>query len=110
MWEGYRATTADGQDDPRNTYTGQHPTNLLYVDEITPQSFGALIAAYEHKVFTQGVIWNLNSFDQPGVEKGKNLAVEVLKVLDGEVATKFDASTDAITTRMKEKDDSNDHD
>src|SRR5690554_4572660 len=59
MWEGYRATTADGQDDPRNTYTGQHPTNLLYLDELTPHSFGALIAAYEHKVFTQGVIWGI---------------------------------------------------
>jgi|SRR5690554_621038 len=100
MWEGYRATTADGQDDPRNTYSGQHPTNLLYVDELTPQSFGALIAAYEHKVFTQGVIWGINSFDQPGVEKGKNCAKDILAVIDGDKDHDFDASTDRIIRRM----------
>lgn len=100
MWEGFRAVGLDGQEDPRNTYTGQHPTNLLYVDELTPQSFGALIAVYEHKVFTQGVIWGINSFDQPGVEKGKNCAKDILAVIDGVKSQSFDASTDRIIRRM----------
>lgn len=100
MWEGFRAVGPDGQEDPRNTYTGQHPTNLLYVDELTPQSFGALIAVYEHKVFTQGVIWGINSFDQPGVEKGKNCAKDILAVIDGVKSQSFDASTDRIIRRM----------
>ena len=85
---------------PRDHYHGEHPSNLLYVDELTPQSFGALIAAYEHKVFTQGVIWQLNSFDQPGVELGKKVAKDVLKVIDGNAEQSFDPSTDAIINRM----------
>lgn len=83
-----------------DTYPGQHPTNLLYVDELTPESFGALIAAYEHKVFAQGVMWNINSFDQPGVELGKQIAKEVLAVLDGHNEASFDDSTDTIIKRM----------
>jgi len=95
MWEGIQSPQ-----DPSNAYVGGHPTNLLYVDELTPQSFGALIAAYEHKVFTQGVIWGINSFDQPGVEKGKKCAVEILEVIDGNAETSFDSSTDSIIKRM----------
>lgn len=91
MWLG------DGAD-----YPGQHPSNLLFVDELTPQSFGALIAAYEHKVFTQGVIWNINSYDQPGVERGKQIAKTVLAVLNGANEQSFDESTDRIIARMKE--------
>jgi glucose-6-phosphate isomerase len=95
MWEGAQSAEA-----PRNAYIGGHPTNLLYVDELTPQSFGALIAAYEHKVFTQGVIWGINSFDQPGVEKGKKCAVDILDVIDGNSSMVFDPSTDNIIKRM----------
>ncbi|CAB0151191.1 Glucose-6-phosphate isomerase [Pseudidiomarina piscicola] len=83
-----------------DNYPGKHPSNLLYVDELTPQSFGALIAAYEHKVFCQGVIWDINSFDQPGVELGKKVAKEVLAVVDGEREASFDESTDSIIERM----------
>ncbi|RUO56242.1 glucose-6-phosphate isomerase [Pseudidiomarina homiensis] len=89
MWFG------DGE-----SYPGQHPSNLLFVDELTPQSFGALIAAYEHKVFAQGVIWNINSFDQPGVERGKQVAKTVLSVLNGESDEAFDPSTVSIIRRM----------
>jgi glucose-6-phosphate isomerase len=96
MWEG-----SENKASPRDHYPGGHPSNLLIMDELTPESFGALIAAYEHKVFTQGVIWNLNSFDQPGVEKGKKIAMNVLRVLDGESDESFDESTDAIIQRMK---------
>ena len=82
------------------SYPGQHPSNLLFVDELTPQSFGALIAAYEHKVFTQGVIWNINSFDQPGVERGKQIAKTVLAAMNGASDETFDESTDSIISRM----------
>ncbi len=95
MWEG-----SQNAESPRDNYPGGHPSNLLIMDELTPESFGALIAAYEHKVFTQGVIWGLNSFDQPGVEKGKKIAMDVLKVLDGDSDESFDESTDAVIKRM----------
>ncbi|MRJ45146.1 glucose-6-phosphate isomerase [Idiomarina loihiensis] len=96
MWDG-----SENADSPSDHYPGGHPSNLLIMDELTPESFGALIAAYEHKVFTQGVIWGLNSFDQPGVEKGKKIAMDVLRVLDGESDQSFDESTDAIIQRMR---------
>lgn len=96
MWEGSESRTS-----PRDHYPGGHPSNLLIMDELTPESFGALIAAYEHKVFTQGVIWKLNSFDQPGVEKGKKIAMDVLNVLDGKSEESFDASTDAVIDRIR---------
>ncbi|MGX5913974.1 glucose-6-phosphate isomerase [Aliidiomarina sp. Khilg15.8] len=81
---------------PRDYYPGGHPSNLLAVDELTPETFGALVAAYEHKVFVQGVIWRLNSFDQPGVERGKKIAVEVLERMRGKSQQSFDASTENI--------------
>ncbi|MGM0906933.1 MAG: glucose-6-phosphate isomerase [Pseudomonadota bacterium] len=96
MWEG-----SENEDSPRDNYPGGHSSNLLIMDELTPESFGSLIAAYEHKVFTQGVIWNLNSFDQPGVEKGKKIAMDVLRVLGGESDESFDQSTDAVIQRMR---------
>ncbi|WP_258807311.1 glucose-6-phosphate isomerase [Pseudidiomarina sp. CB1] len=89
MWFG------DGE-----SYPGLHPSNLLFVDELTPQSFGALIAAYEHKVFAQGVIWNINSFDQPGVELGKKVAKEVLAVIKGTSHESFDDSTQSMIQRL----------
>jgi glucose-6-phosphate isomerase len=60
-------------------YPGNRPSSILTVDKVTPRNVGRLIALYEHKVFTQGVIWNLNSYDQWGVELGKQLANEILK-------------------------------
>lgn len=77
-------------------YPGGHPSNLLAIEELTPESFGALVAAYEHKVFVQGVIWQLNSFDQPGVERGKQIATEVLDRMRGKNDLQFDASTEAL--------------
>lgn len=86
-------------DEPRDFYPGQHPSNLLAIDELTPETFGALVAAYEHKVFVQGVVWQLNSFDQPGVERGKKIAVDVLERMRGESDEPFDPSTEAILAR-----------
>ncbi|EGN74618.1 glucose-6-phosphate isomerase [Idiomarina sp. A28L] len=81
---------------PTEHYPGKHPTSLFALKELTPESFGAMIAAYEHKIFVQGLIWSLNSFDQPGVEQGKKVAITALKRMHGESDEQFDASTDAI--------------
>lgn len=92
---------SDNAESPRDHYPGGHPSSLLYMEELTPETFGALIAAYEHKVFTQGVYWQLNSFDQPGVELGKKCAVEILDTLNGEQSPEFDESTNAIIEKAR---------
>ena len=94
MWFGAKNTES-----PRDHYPGGHPSNLLMMDELTPESFGELIAAYEHKVFVQGVYWQLNSFDQPGVEKGKKIALEVFDALQGDRKVEFDESTESVVQR-----------
>ena len=83
---------------PHKTFEGNHPTNTLLAETLTPETFGALIALYEHKVFAQGIIWNIFSFDQWGVELGKVLATQVLKELKSteEPALKHDTSTNAL--------------
>jgi glucose-6-phosphate isomerase len=74
---------AYGTDDPKlpphQQYPGNRPSSILYLDKVDAGNLGRLIALYEHKVFTQGVIWNINSFDQFGVELGKELATRILK-------------------------------
>jgi glucose-6-phosphate isomerase len=74
---------AFGTDDPKlplyRQYPGNRPSSMLFVEGLNPRNLGRLIALYEHKVFTQGVIWNINSFDQWGVELGKELANKILK-------------------------------
>ncbi|BDQ29609.1 glucose-6-phosphate isomerase [Helicobacter ailurogastricus] len=78
-------------------FSGNRPSNVILLDTICPKSVGALIALYEHKIFVQGVIWNINSFDQWGVELGKELAVDILARLKGEGLTKpQDASTEHL--------------
>jgi glucose-6-phosphate isomerase len=88
---------------PHKTFEGNRPSNTLLADELSPQTFGALIALYEHKVFTQGVIWNIFSFDQWGVELGKVLAGRILKELQSVTATPLahDASTNALISRYR---------
>jgi glucose-6-phosphate isomerase len=63
---------------PHKIYKGNIPSNTLLIDELTPKNFGAMIALYEHKVFVQGSIWNINSYDQWGVELGKEMTKKVL--------------------------------
>jgi len=70
--------TGEFNEDIHKHYPGNNPSNTLLLDELTPHSLGMLIALYEHKVFVQGVIWNINSFDQWGVELGKRLATNLL--------------------------------
>ena len=79
---------------PHKTFSGNRPTNLILMDKVSPRNMGSLIAMYEHKVFTQGVIWGINSFDQWGVELGKQLAKTILAELTGTIdPQKHDSST-----------------
>lgn len=79
-------------------YTGNQPSSTLLLDELNPRTLGMLIALYEHKVFVQSVIWNINPFDQWGVEKGKAIANQILPILNGEPANldKLDSSTQGL--------------
>ncbi|HEY6316799.1 MAG TPA: glucose-6-phosphate isomerase [Acidimicrobiia bacterium] len=88
---------------PHRTFAGNHPTNTMLVPELTPNTLGQLIACYEHKVFTQGAVWNINSFDQWGVELGKHLALGIVPELDAtdEPALAHDSSTNALIRRYR---------
>ena len=84
-------------------FKGNKPTNSFLVKEITPLTLGNLIALYEHKIFVQGVIWNIFSFDQWGVELGKQLAKKVLPELENdEKITAHDSSTNGLINAWKE--------
>ncbi len=74
---------------------------MIVTDALTPETLGALLALFEHKTYTQGVIWGINSFDQWGVELGKNLADAILSELDGAPAGPHDPSTDALLARFR---------
>lgn len=79
---------------PHKTFSGNRPTNMILMNQISPRNMGSLIAMYEHKVFVQGIIWGINSFDQWGVELGKQLAKTILAELNGEIEPQqHDAST-----------------
>lgn len=78
---------------PHKIFEGNKPTNSILFDELTPRTLGALIALYEHKIFTQGIMWRINSFDQWGVELGKVLANVILPELKGQTDNKHDNST-----------------
>ena len=69
---------------PHRTSPGNRPTNTILAPELSPRVLGELVATYEHKVFTQGVIWGINSFDQWGVELGKSLALRIVPELTSE--------------------------
>ncbi len=87
---------------PYKTFPGDRPSNTLLLERLTPHSLGALIALYEHRVFVQGAIWNINSFDQWGVELGKQLAGRVLNGLEGTGATTdLDSSTAGLIARVR---------
>jgi glucose-6-phosphate isomerase len=88
---------------PHRTFPGNHPTNTIVAPQLTPRVLGELVATYEHKVFTQGVIWGINSFDQWGVELGKALAQRIMPELTaGESsALEHDSSTNALIRRYR---------
>ncbi len=87
---------------PFRVFEGNRPTNSILFKQLTPRTLGSLIAMYEHKIFVQGVIWNIYSFDQWGVELGKVLAKKILPELSsaGEIAS-HDASTNGLINYFK---------
>lgn len=88
---------------PYKVFEGNRPTNSILIDNLTPKTLGALIALYEHKIFAQGIMWRINSFDQWGVELGKVLANVILPELKGEADNKHDASTESLIKIYRDK-------
>lgn len=89
---------------PHRSFEGNRPSNTILFEKLTPKNLGRLIALYEHKIFVQGVIWNINSFDQWGVEYGKQIARLVLPKIQGEKTTScFDSSTNNLIDYIKKK-------
>src|SRR5216110_2217336 len=86
---------------PHRTFEGNRPTNTMLLDRLTPVALGKLVALYEHSVFTQGVVWDIDSFDQWGVELGKTLAQRIAGELRGSsaAADAHDSSTTALIRR-----------
>jgi glucose-6-phosphate isomerase len=81
---------------PFKVFEGNKPTNTLLIDQLSPMALGSLIALYEHKIFVQGVIWNIFSYDQWGVELGKQLATNILSDMEGKTKGDHDPSTQAL--------------
>jgi len=92
---------------PHKVMPGNQPTNTIIIDKLTPRSLGALIAMYEHRVFVQGVIWGIDSFDQWGVELGKQLAHNIFEDLiytdRSEAYTGYDISTKNLIEHYRRK-------
>lgn len=85
------------------TFPGNKPSNSILYRKLTPEILGSLIALYEHKIFTQGAIWNINSFDQMGVELGKRLARTILSELaDDNPVASHDPSTNGLVNYYKQ--------
>lgn len=81
---------------PFKVFTGNRPTTTLLIDKLTPKSLGSLVAMYEHRIFVQGIVWNIYSYDQWGVELGKQLATNILKEIDANNIASHDSSTNAL--------------
>ena len=86
---------------PHRTFAGNRPSSVLMADRLTPAVLGTLVALYEHAVFTQGVVWGINSFDQWGVELGKALAKRIVPELSGDSELTHDSSTNALIARYR---------
>ncbi len=87
---------------PHKTFAGNHPSTMIFARELTPSVLGQLVALYEHKVFVQGVVWGINSFDQWGVELGKVLAGRIVPELSSDSPTGHDSSTNALIGLYRE--------
>jgi glucose-6-phosphate isomerase len=88
---------------PHRTFEGNRPSNIILADRLTPETLGKLVALYERSVFTQGVIWNVDSFDQWGVELGKVLAQRIIPELESqaEPELRHDDSTNKLIRRYR---------
>lgn len=108
--EVYQELQAQGKSDsecqrlmPHKVFPGNRPSNTVLIEELTPKNLGRLIALYEHKIFVQGAIWDINPFDQWGVELGKQLAKDILPELEGHKVVKdHDSSTNNLITAWKD--------
>mgnify|MGYP000992414674 FL=1 len=87
---------------PFKVFEGNNPTNIILIDKLTPSSLGALISLFEHKIFVEGIIWNIFSYDQWGVELGKKLAEQTLKDIEGSEIEQHDASTTQLLEYFKD--------
>jgi glucose-6-phosphate isomerase len=87
---------------PFKVFSGNKPTNTILIQKLTPKSLGSLIAMYEHKIFVQGIIWNIFSFDQWGVELGKQLANSILEEINTKQVKKHDSSTEFLLNHFLE--------
>ena len=85
---------------PYKVFEGNKPTNTILIEQLTPENLGALIALYEHKIFVQGVLWNIYSYDQWGVELGKQLATKVLDDIQGRAQNSHDPSTLKLLSKI----------
>ncbi len=109
--EAYAELKSEGLDDeqikqrlPYKVFPGNRPTSSLLFDTLDPKTLGSIIALYEHKIFVQGIIWNINSFDQWGVELGKQLATNILNELnDTEPVCSHDSSTNGLINYYKRR-------
>lgn len=86
---------------PFKVFQGNKPTNSIFIDKLTPESLGKLIAMYEHKIFVQGIVWNIFSYDQSGVELGKQLATTILNEINNESSKTHDSSTQNLLKHYK---------
>ena len=90
---------AEGASDslvPFKVFEGNKPTNTIFINKLSPESLGKLIAMYEHKIFVQGIIWNIFSYDQFGVELGKQLATKILDEIKSKNISEHDSSTNNL--------------
>ncbi len=102
LMQGYTVSQAPVSLSPHVTLEGNRPSNTLLMSELTPYTLGSLIALYEHKTIVEGFIWQVNSFDQWGVERGKKLAQDLLKAMENQhEASVLDVSTQGLLDRIK---------
>ena len=86
---------------PYKIFSGDKPTTTMLIDKLTPKNLGSIISMYEHKIFVEGVVWNIFSYDQWGVELGKQLAGVILDELSSESIKNHDSSTEQLLKRYK---------
>ena len=97
------ANVADScEADKYKHYRGNQPSTTLLIDELTPHSLGALVALYEHKVYVMASIWDINPFDQWGVEMGKQMAESVYQALQDSSSSVFDTSTNQLLAHIRQ--------
>lgn len=93
----------ENQENPHRDFYGDRPTNTLLIKELTPENLGALLAIYEHKTYVEGHLWNIYSFDQFGVELGKELATTILSEIENKSIKEHDSSTSLLINRYLEQ-------